>query len=438
MHELKKLEKKAQVWGYYAPAHGSLSDEANGVKSMAKGLAKPFTAASGAVIGAMQQYGDAVGRGALPVPDMDGAWGGLVHRNTGDAAAAAEQIATGAGVGASVGWRDVDRVASDAKVTAARVASNFGLVGDDKVLALQRENDKKILEQIGRANSEGDYKFPVPENPPKDRDGLLVPVTTPDGSEDPRYSEYNSYINWARGGQGVADTALTSAVDWKASGLLGRGGKAVGGKIVKSVKPKAVPISASPREKAMALLNYKMNPAPTGWRKAVPVATATTAGSAPSLIWRVKSDARDAENERRDASEQFSAIAENVRGMDPSSEEYKNAYDELKLSRDLNPSAFDSLPAPTYRSQPEPQAASQTEPRAAEHAPQNGWAMSPELQDLIGYGLGGSLLGGIFGGKGSWWKLGLLGLLLGALKNGGGGLGNLWNNITRGQGQAAK
>ena len=75
-----------------------------------------------------------------------------------------------------------------------------------------------------------------------------------------------------------------------------------------------------------------------------------------------------------------------------------------------------NLPANT-NSAPQPSGGSQ------------GWSMGKGLQDVIGYGLGGALLGSLFGGKGGWWKLALLGILLGSMKNGAGGLGNVWNNI---------
>jgi len=67
-----------------------------------------------------------------------------------------------------------------------------------------------------------------------------------------------------------------------------------------------------------------------------------------------------------------------------------------------------------------------------EPAGSSGWSMSQDTQSLIAHGLVGSLLGGLLGGKGGWWKWGLLGLLLGALRNGG-QLQGLWNNIVGGK-----
>lgn len=115
----------------------------------------------------------------------------------------------------------------------------------------------------------------------------------------------------------------------------------------------------------------------------------------------------------------YNAKLQELSGMNPASPEYAQLYGALKASSRINPVEFGKMPAPTYN-------------------PVSSGAQTRQLlwQDMIpggkgmAYGalggLGGALLGGLFGRKGSWLKLGLLGMLLGGL-HGSGALDSLLN-----------
>ena len=154
------------------------------------------------------------------------------------------------------------------------------------------------------------------------------------------------------------------------------------------------------------------------------------APAAPSVVSGFKDSSRMASNQ---AVAEYNAFADTMANLDPASEEYKVLYDMMSSQRHLNPSAFSKLRKPEYvvANQSEADSGSRAESKgtAGSRKMDGGWSMSPEVQNMIGYGLGGSVLGAMLGGKGGWWKWGLLSLLLGALHQGY-GLDNAWKSIS--------
>lgn len=136
----------------------------------------------------------------------------------------------------------------------------------------------------------------------------------------------------------------------------------------------------------------------------------------------------DEQKENTDRSiDGYRKLLEDAKGLDPSSPEYAEMYGKLKLGKIIDPEGFGSLPVPKAGTDPEPEYG-------------NGWTSwyngLPDWQKTLAWGAGGAgigaLLGSLFGGKGSGWKMALLGMLLGAM-GGNGNIGKLWNSIRGGQ-----
>ena len=172
-------------------------------------------------------------------------------------------------------------------------------------------------------------------------------------------------------------------------------------------------------------------PAPATTAEKVVPSVAGVAGAAVDIgVGGSKDASRRNDEAIRDAyAAQVAQLAES--GLEPGTREYKDAYDELSRGRGLDSVAFDSLPKPTY-------VPSATESQGA-IPPEggSGWVMPASAQNMLGYGIGGAglgaILGSLFGGRGGWWKLGLLGLLLGSLGGAGGigGLKNAWGDLQK-------
>lgn len=100
---------------------------------------------------------------------------------------------------------------------------------------------------------------------------------------------------------------------------------------------------------------------------------------------------------------------------DPSSPRYFRLYDELKKSKNVNPELFDMLERPSWS----PDVGGETASGGGETGWRGWYDSMPEWQKSTAWGIGGAglgaLLGSMFGKKGSWWKLALLGSLLGPL-----------------------
>lgn len=399
MANWKDFCKVAQTWGYFAPAH-----EPSAAKEWHKSTApiagkalkapvKAVTALSGAVTGALQQYGEAVGRGDLPAPDMSRSWWDYaadpssMKRDTAAAAEASRQVAKGTVVGAKEGWNSAGRIGHDAMTTVARVGNDFGLVSDETVRQMRNENDNKMLENMRRLN------VPLPDKLPRDPDtGLLV------ATGDPDYEEYDRFVNWARGGQGTGRFAFDAAALAAATQAMGAAGRAVGESVG------AAPGTVARLSAAGA---------------AIPTAAATT----KTLANDVESGVRDAD--KMNVAE-YRQMAEAMNELDASSPEYKELYEHMKKFSRFDQQTFKKIRPPAAAA-PVARPGAVNVPPSENSAPaSHGWSMSPETQNMIGYGLGGLGLGHLLGG----WKLGLLGLLLGAL-HGGVGLGNLWSNLSK-------
>lgn len=204
----------------------------------------------------------------------------------------------------------------------------------------------------------------VPQKPPVD------PAT---GAllqvQEPGYEDYNRWVGWSNGGKTVGESFLGAAATFGIPATYG----------------------------------------------AVPIAAVAAKGAQRSY-------GEAAAEDKAKALETMRVVKERMKGMDPSSERYRKTYEALARIKDVDQREFASIDPPAKPpARPAPAAASQTGQR-------NSWSLSPNAQNLIGYGLGGALLGGLFGGRGGWWKWGLLGLLLGALGNGG-QLQGTWNRL---------
>ena len=158
---------------------------------------------------------------------------------------------------------------------------------------------------------------------------------------------------------------------------------------------------------------------------ATPAATNVATSYLESRDAAMESNKMQEQQERFD---RYEAALERVYEMDPSSPEYRDAYEKLKSRRDIDPEGFDLLPAPVQgRHAEEKPASKNSEPSSGwgRFTP-NGWE-GAATGGLGGAGIG-ALLGLLFGGKGGMWKLGLLGALLGSL-HGSGALQQAWNSI---------
>lgn len=115
----------------------------------------------------------------------------------------------------------------------------------------------------------------------------------------------------------------------------------------------------------------------------------------------------------------FERIISEMSGMDPGSEEYSRLYRSFEKEKRLSPKKFAALPVPTYRPR-----TTNSNSAAREVLPDgsgvqgNKWYSHPSVQNALGLGGIGALLGLIFGGKGGWWKWALLGSILGGIHGG--------------------
>ena len=365
------LCKSAQTWGYFAPAHDAedarkFHEETTPVaNNVAKSIAKAPIAAAGAVGGALA--------GAREADDTYG-WRGFLHPWE-----SMKMIGRGMGIGAKTGWREAGRVYSDAASTAAGVGNDLGLVSDDAMAGIDKWNDEKILESARRAG------VAMPDELPRDpKTGQLLPTLKPE------YADYDRFIDWARYGRFISVPALEQAAFMGAGKAMGAGASKLTGS-----------------DKAGKIVHRLTN-----------------AVGVPAVV-----GARDAKDLYNDFKEQklqvdrnvFEGDIERARHMDPSTNEYRKAYELLKKFRDLDPEAIDSLPAPVQTT---------SSPYGWSRFAPGGWE-GGVAGGLGGLGIGG-LLGLLFGGGKGMWKLGLLGALLGGL-HGSGMLGSAWNSLKNGR-----
>ena len=370
------MDKRAQTWGHFSPAH-----DADAARKFHKETApvagffwdngiKPHLRAPIAIAGA-------VGGGLAGAREADNTYG---WRSLAHPWESLKMIGRGIGVGTKTGWNEAGRVYSDAAGAMVDAGNSLWLVPDSMKAKVDRWNDDKLLESIRRSG------VPIPDNLPRDPDtGLLVP-TWQRG-----YEDYDRFINWARGGRGVAAPAFAQAA------IMGVG-RAVGAGTAK--------LTGSERAGKVArrLTDVAVVPSVYG------------AGAAKDSYNALKEQRRQADRAV------FEDDLERIRHMDPRSDEYRIAYEQIKKVRHLNPSAIDSLPLPV---------------QAQDSSASSGWGrFAPGgWEGAVTGGLGGAgigaLLGLLFGGKGGLWKLGLLGALLGSA-HGSGALGNIWNSLQNG------
>ena len=280
-------------------------------------------------------------------------------------------MAEGFRIGAKTGWNEAGRAYSDMANAAAMSANDFFALPDKALDRVNKWNDSEILKSMRR------YDVDMPDNPPKDpATGLLVPTN------DPKYSQYDEFINWARGGQAVGRAGFGFAIGAATGGAAGRTLGAV---------------SKSPRIGA-AIGNMAVD---------VPVA----------MAWNEREG-------RIDNKRDFLRTIDFLEESDREHPDYRKIYEALREHRDLDPERFDSLEPPASPPSPEAKPSSSA-PVSSGGKQQSGtrWTMSPGVQNGLAYGAGGAglgaLLGLVFGGKGGWWKWALLGSILGGLHGSG-------------------
>lgn len=381
-----------------------------------------------------------------------------------------DHVRAGAEVGEQpVTWK---RLGSDVKTTAYGVGNDFFVVSDDKMNEVQRANDAVILDQMRSLG------VPVPDNPPTDENGVLTATGLPEYEEYDEFVNSARVgqgvgrfgMGWAVPGavtKGVAKGVRAVRSVARPAGALakelqtavtasGQAGKAT--RDANNLRNAASHIKPAKFGREAARASGQAPRARAGQelaraeaRLAEAEARAAELGKAERVAWRnfgrgaaaeakwnaaerganvasqvatvgypaaagVYKGVEAVEGQNRKLKDELSqgtrAVLDSF-GVD--SEQYKAVYEKAKAAG-IDMSGF---PAPMSAAAASPQvnSAKGTVGRGATWSDwYNGMTDTGKAITLGAGGAGlGAILGSILGGKGGWWKWGLLGALLGAL-----------------------